>query len=114
MKMLFHIGLHRAASTSLRQWLNEGRQALAEHRIFAATELAGYSGEAPFAFLIGERLEKLGSAAAAEMVEDELARLAHKFEIVIVSDENLPGMMVGRGPRAFEALDRLALLFERL
>ncbi len=114
MKLVFHVGLHRAASTSFQRWLNDGREALAGARIFVATGLSGAADESPFSCLVGERFEKLGPEAAAQLLEHEIARLARDYDIAIVSEENLPGMMAGRSPRAFEARDRLAKLFEFL
>lgn len=114
MKLIFHVGLHRAASTSLQHWLREGREALAGRRIFVAGRLSGAGNESPFACLVGERFEKLGPAAAARSLAAELAGLAANYDTAVISEENLTGMMAGRSPRAFEARDRLAELFERL
>ncbi len=114
MKLIFHVGLHRAASTSFQHWLRDGREALAGARIFVATGLSGAANESPFSCLVGERFEGLGPTAAARLVEREFARLAPDYDIVVISEENLTGMMAGRSPRAFEARDRLAELFEHL
>jgi len=113
-RLVFHVGLHRAASTSFQRWLKEGSEALARQRIFAAPGLSGADNESPFACLIGKRFEDLGARAAAQSVERELAHLAQDFDIVVVSEENLLGMMAGRSPRAFEARGRLAELFALL
>ncbi|MGQ0485808.1 MAG: hypothetical protein ACT4SY_10715 [Hyphomicrobiales bacterium] len=114
MKLIFHVGLHRAASTSFQRWLKAGREALAGRRIFVAAGLSGAANEQPLSCLVGERFENLGPAAAAQSVGHEFARLAPDYDIAVISEENLPGMMAGRSPRAFEARDRLARLFELL
>lgn len=114
MKLVFHVGLHRAASTSFRHWLNDGREALAGRRIFVATGLSGAANESPFSCLVGERFENLGPEAAAQVLEPEFARLTSDYDVAVISEENLPGMMAGRSPRAFEARDRLARFFEVL
>jgi hypothetical protein len=114
MRLVFHVGLHRAASTSFRHWLKEGRQALAGRRICVVTGLSGAASESPFSCLVGERFENLGPAAAARLVETEFARLEPGYDSAVISDENLPGLMPGRSPRAFEARDRLAELFALL
>ena len=114
MKLVFHVGLHRAASTSMQRWLQEGGEALARRRIFAVPGLSGPDNSSPFACLIGKRFEELGAAAAAQSIERELARLAPAYDIAVISDENLTGLMAGRSPRAFEARHRLADLFALL
>jgi hypothetical protein len=114
MKLIFHVGLHRAASTSFGHWLKDGRDALAGRRIFVATGLSGAADESPFSCLVGERFENLGPEAAAQLLEPEFARLALDYDVALISEENLPGMMAGRSPRAFEARDRLARLFQLL
>jgi hypothetical protein len=50
----------------------------------------------------------LGPEAAAECVKERLAELPGAPHTLIASDENLPGLMPGRGPCAFAEHERLA------
>ena len=56
----------------------------------------------------------MGPKAGAAEAERKLELLADHFDTVVVSDENLPGLMPGRSTQAFEARDRLAAVLRQL
>jgi hypothetical protein len=114
MKILIHVGLHRAASTALQRWLRSRADDWLAAGRFVHAGLAAPTSESPFAVLVGQHLATLGPQAAADFLLARLEDMQKKFAAGVVSEENLPGPMPGSGvpfvalaPLA-EALDRLA------
>ncbi|MBI2719570.1 MAG: hypothetical protein HY245_04015 [Rhizobiales bacterium] len=114
MKLVIHMGLHRTGSTALKAWLEERRASFTAARRFLFSDLSSGSQGSLFGVLIGKTLRLTGPAAAAAVVEEELARLAGSFDGGLVSDENLLGPMPGSEAQAFAALPVIASTLELL
>lgn len=114
MKLLVHVGLHRAGSTSLQTWLNGAAPRLAEADCFVATaQQAGGEGSV-FNLLTGQTFATAGADAVAAVIDDELRQRTASFSCGILSDENLLGAMPKLGVPAFSAAARLAKAFRLL
>ena len=114
MKILVHVGLHRAASTSLQNWFESNRNKLAGARQFLFSDLSSGKQGSLFGALVGKTLIGTGPKAAAWLVGEELDRLAADYDGGVLSDENLLGLLPGQGTPAFAATERLAEVFEFL
>ena len=115
MRLILHFGLHRAASSALQRLLNENRRALRRHRVLAVTQRTTESDELRiFKLLKGTRAHAAGVDATAIEIERHLAAIAADYDTVVFSDENMPGLMVGRQARAFAGAAALAGLLVRL
>ena len=113
MKILVHVGLHRAASTSLQRWLNGHRTEWEAANRFVHAGLSGASSGSPFAVLVGQHLRNMGPDAAAAFLSARLEETHHRYASGVVSDENLIGPMPGSGT-PFQGAEPLAAVFEAL
>ena len=94
MKILVHVGLHRAASTSLQNWFESNRNKLAGARQFLFSDLSSGKQGSLFGTLVGKTLIATGPRAAALLVNEELDRLAADYDGGVLSDENLLGLLL--------------------
>lgn len=114
LKLIFHVGLHRAASTSVQAWLRSRAADWSRQRILVAAGLSGKAAQTPFAVLVGSTLRAAGPAAAAEYLLAELEGLAAEYDTIIISDENLLGPMPNGEGRFFTSEELLADVLARL
>ena len=114
MKILLHVGLHRAASTSFQAWLETNRQHLADRRQFLFSDLSSGKQGSLFGALVGSALETAGAEAVTGLALTELEGLSQRFDGGIISDENLLGLLPGAQVPAFSALEPLSLAIEIL
>lgn len=114
MKLVFHAGLHRAASSSLQRLLGEERPRL-ERAGIAAVPQARLKHPDMAAVRAFARAPA-GTPAERERLADGLSRVADHLArkgmaAILISDENMPGVMPGKRDRPFE---RRAALFGML
>jgi hypothetical protein len=114
MKLLFHVGLHRAASTSFQTWIESNREAWGRSRRFIYSDLSSGSQGSVFGALMGNTLASAGPETVAELLEEDLERRATDFDGGLLSDENMLGMIPGQRMRAFAAAQGLTTVFTRL
>ena len=113
MRLLVHVGFHRAASTAIQTWLQQAQPALDRQGCFVVAGERGTTGSL-FNVLTGQTLAVAGAETAAAAINEELAASKGQYRCGIISDENLLGPMPRRGVAAFAALDRLASVFNIL
>jgi hypothetical protein len=105
MRLIIHVGLHRAASTALQHWMKDNSQAIENKKLYAAGPLSGRNpAAATFGFLIGKQLSDLGPATAADRLLSRLETLRERYGTVMLSDENLLGPMPDTVGGAFARL----------
>lgn len=113
MKLLIHVGLHRAASTSLQSWLLERKAASEERGCFVHAGLASGHSASPFSILVSSGTDGMGPAAVADYLHAALLELPH-HRGGIVSDENLLGHMPRPGVQPFGRLESLCVTLDAL
>jgi|GEM_PF-6780943 len=107
MKIAIHVGLHRAASTALQHYLENHRKALEAEGVFLLTDLSSGAQPSLLGVMVGDTLQAENADAVGLMVQEELARLSENWRAVVISDENLPGLMPGLNGSAFAKLGPL-------
>jgi hypothetical protein len=114
-KIVIHIGLHRAASTSFQRYLRRHEERLEEAGVLVVTpKLYRQSGFGLFRDLLGERIERLGAEGAAETLRELIALHASEADTLLISDENLLGYMPGKMARASSHRHLIARLAREL
>lgn len=114
MRLVVHLGLHRAASTAIQDWLVTHRAVLAaEGCHIAAGPQTGLEGQV-LNVLTGQTFAEVAEEAVAAMVCAGLDDLARHFACAIMSDENLPGPMPNATRAPFLRADRLARVLGRV
>ncbi len=98
MKLIFHLGLHRAASTSFQAWI--AAESEAWPRCFAISDLSSGNQGSAFGALVGRTLATAGPGNVALLLQEELEKRAADFDAGLLSDENMLGMMPGQPVRA--------------
>jgi hypothetical protein len=114
MNLVLHLGLHRAASSSLQAWIANARPLLAEASILVLPSAAEPEARPVFAALSGVLLRRAGPAAVANAVAAELDRLQQSWRAVVISDENMLGPFPGGEGPAFAALGDLCTVIGRV
>ena len=99
MKLIFHLGLHRAASTSFQAWIAANREAWP--RCFAISDLSSGNQGSAFGALVGRTLATAGPGNVALLLQEELEQRAADFDAGLLSNENILGMMPGQPVRTF-------------
>ena len=114
-RLTLDCGLHRAASSALQRLLNENRRVLRRRRVLAVTQRTTENDDlCVFKLLKGSCAHAARLGATVNEIERHLAAIAADCDTIIFSDENMPGLMVGRQDRAFAGVGALAGLLERL
>ncbi|MFT3986790.1 hypothetical protein [Aestuariivirga sp.] len=114
MKIAVHVGLHRAASTALQRYLEDHRTALEAEGVFLLTDLSSGAQPSLLGVLVGDTLQADSAEAIALMVEEELERLSRTWRAVVISDENLTGLMPGLNGPAFSKLEPLVQVLRNI
>ena len=109
MKLLVHLGLHRAASTSIQDWLRQAAAGLERQGCFT---VAGPG--TVFNLLAGNLSDEVGAEAMSNAMDAELEERAARFQSGIVSDENLLGPLPSRTTPALSAIGRIATVLSHL
>jgi len=112
-KLLVHVGLHRAASTSLQNWLLERKSAFEERGLFVHAGLAGGQSASPFAILVSSGTAAMGPAPVADYLHAAVQELP-QHRGGLVSDENLLGHMPRPGVQLFGRLESLCATLDAL
>jgi hypothetical protein len=114
MKILVHVGLHRAASTALQDWLASRRAAWTRSRVFVHDRMSSGRAPSPFALLVSKHAGAIDSRATGQFLRAALSELSGEFDAGIVSDENLLGAMPGPQRPAFARLQHLCTVLDEL
>lgn len=114
MKLLMHVGLHRAGSTTLQNWLLAERPEWKRRRVFIHARASSGGTPSPFAILSGRSVLASSPEAIAAYLREAMQELARDFAAGIVSDENLLGPMPGPRQPAFRRLRILCDVLQRL
>jgi hypothetical protein len=114
MRLVIHVGLHRAASTSLQAWLRARGGGWQAQGCLVQAGFSTGRGHGPFAVLAGQHFRQLGPQAAVGFLLAELDKLAPGIASAVISDENLLGPMPGGGAPPFAAAADLATAFALL
>ncbi len=111
MKLVLHIGLHRAASSSIQELLHSHQDALQREGIAAVTQtMAVNEPFRVFKQLRGHMVERRGLAPLTDDLLRWLEQRAGQTECLTFSDENMPGFMPGKRAAAFAHADGLAAI----
>ena len=107
-KLLLHIGLHRAASTAIQAWLIDNASQLAGQGCFMAVgQQTGLEGNV-LNILTGQTFATIPEADVASIIADDLDSRQQRFRAGILSDENISGMMPNATRPPFLMAERLA------
>lgn len=114
MKLLIHVGLHRAGSTTLQNWLLAEKAEWERRRIFVHARPSSGGTPSPFAILSGKSALASSPDDISAYLREALMEIAGNYDCGIVSDENLLGAMPGPRQPAFGRLRFLCDVLHRL
>jgi hypothetical protein len=114
MRIILHAGLHRAASSSFQRYLENHRTDLIRLGVLAVTPHDYRKNYGALRDLLGEKIEAIGAAAAAERVREIVALEKDRADTLLLSDENLLGFMPGKVKQASAHRHLLAEIASRL
>jgi hypothetical protein len=100
MRIILHAGLHRTASSSFQRYLAVHRTDLLRLGILAVIPHDYRKNYGTLRDLLGERVEAIGAAAAAERIREIVALEKDRTDTLVLSDENLLGFMPGKAKQA--------------
>ncbi len=71
MKTVIHIGQHKTGTTSIQHYLQDNREALAQHGLYVPSEIAGYSNPSHFILNVYALAEERYSSMKEEIIRDK-------------------------------------------
>jgi hypothetical protein len=116
LKLVLHIGLHRAASSSIQHVLQAEAQSLRQGGTAIVTQaMANQPEHRAFKLLRGHMVKRHGLKRLLEQTNRRLDELHDEgMHTVIFSDENMPGFMPGKRHVPFASATAMADIIEAL